>query len=205
MSRPVGAQVRGLERAVAGARRAAPVAVVDEHAEVLTDHATAACRSPAPSRRRVRCHTPSMRGSSTACFAAVLQRFDAPGAHGARPGAAEEQPLLPAALVVEGQPDAIADGLEIERRQLRGVEHQLVVAHQQREEQPAFVRGGQQAQAVAARARDAHQVARVRVPFVGAAVDERRAGQHHRRDVARVAARRVRAANRRGTAVPAGP
>ena len=45
---------------------------------------TAARRSPAPSHRASVATSPAMRGSSTACFAAVFQGFDAPGAHRAR-------------------------------------------------------------------------------------------------------------------------
>jgi hypothetical protein len=100
--------------------------------------------------------------------------------------------LLAAALVVESQPDTIAHGRQVERRHLRRVEHPFAIAHQQRKVQPPFMGGGQQAQTVAARTHDSHQVACVGVPFVGASVDQRRAGQHHGSDVTRIGDRGAR-------------
>ena len=146
ISRPVARRSDDFERAVARARRAATVAVVDEHADVLSHQRQrdaelqhVAVARALPDRVDARLFD--------RLFAAVFAGFDAARVQPAGARAAEEQLLLATALVVEGQPDAVADARGIERRQHpRRRNITLVIAHQQREIQPALVRRGQQAQ-----------------------------------------------------------
>ena len=183
-----GAQIRRLECAVAAN---APRRAGRDHrrARRCADRpSTAECRFPARSRR-ANAATPPRCAVLRPLLRGRIRGFRCGAPRSVpRPGAAEEQLLLPAALVVEGQPDAVADAVGIERR-AASMRRRPSCRRAPAARDTASARVWRPA--VAGRRRrgrhHADQAARIGVPFVSAAVDEWRAREHHRRDVARVA------------------
>ena len=184
-----GAQIRDIERAVARARGAAPVAIVDEHADVLSDQ-----RQRDTDLEHVavaeRCQTASMRGSSTASSRPYSRVSMRRATHRAGARAAEEQ--LRGRRACRRRPARCGRRCVAESSgaSIGGVKDHRCRAPAGRG--TASAHGWRPAGAgVVAGPGDANEIARVGVPFVGSAVDERRTGQYDRRDVARIAALRA--------------
>src|SRR5215472_4495060 len=164
-----------MQAPVAHGRRAARVAIVDEHAEARAEHRerhaqletiAAGARLPDAAYARLELRE----------LLAVFAGLDVTRRDRARAGRRDEHLALVAVRVLKAKPDAVAHAARIERARTGRIEHRVCVAYVDQQVEHALVHTGKHTEAVGGVLLVPGPGGRVSRPVFGVTIDERRRG-----------------------------